>query len=93
MIKVPPEIQVRLISPQPENSVPHFVIKDEVCTDENEIVKLVKKLFSGGTVGIILGVGIYLALEVCGVKFGGIETSIVLGIPLLTGLLASYVIF
>jgi len=93
MIKVPPEIQVRLISPQPETAVPHFDIKEEIVTDESALSKTVKKLFSGGSVGIILGVGIYLALEVCGVKFGNIETSIVLGIPLLTGLLASYVIF
>ena len=93
MIKVPAEIQVRLISPQPENSVPHLVINDEIEAEESGFMKLARKLLNGGTVGIILGVGIYLALEVCGVKFGSVETSIVLGIPLLTGLLASYVIF
>jgi hypothetical protein len=93
MIKVPAEIQVRIISPQPETAVPRFDIKDEIITDESEFLKLAKKLFSGGTVGIILGVGIYLALKFCGVNFGGVETSIVLGIPLLTGLLTSYVIF
>ncbi|MFA4967054.1 MAG: hypothetical protein WC624_02395 [Candidatus Margulisiibacteriota bacterium] len=93
MIKVPAEIQVRIVSPQPENAVPRFDIKDEIVIDESEFLKLAKKLSSGGAVGIILGVGIYLALQICGVKFGGIETSIVLGIPLLTGLLASYVIF
>jgi len=93
MIKVPREIQVRIIKAQSEDAVPRFIIKEEIKNEENKIKKIVKKLLSGSIIGAFLGLGVYLALELCGIKFGGLETSILLAIPVLTGLITSYIIF
>jgi hypothetical protein len=92
MIKVPAEIQVRIIRPQPEDAVPRFMIKEIEPPKENPLLKLSKKVLSGGLIGAILGLGIYLALKFCGINFGGVETSIVVGIPSALGIFTSYVI-
>ena len=93
MIKVPPEIQVRIIKAQSEDAVPRYIIKEEIKIEENQLKKILKKLLSGSITGAFLGLGVYLALEICGIRFGGLETSIVLGIPVVTGIITSYLIF
>jgi hypothetical protein len=92
MIKVPAEIQVRIIRSQPEDSVPHFTVKELEALPENLALKIGKKILSGGLMGAVLGLGIFMALKVCGIHFGGIETSIIVGIPSALGILTSYVI-
>jgi len=66
---------------------------DSFTGDEKYLTKLTfEKILSGSIAGAFLGFGIYMALELCGIKFGGLETSILLGIPVLTGLITSYII-
>jgi hypothetical protein len=93
MLKVPAEIQVRIIKPQAEDAIPHFIIQEERIEKSGEFFKFAKKALSGGGIGILLGLGIYLALQVCGVRFGELETIVILGIPCCTGIVTSYVIF
>jgi hypothetical protein len=93
MLKVPAEISVRLIRPQPEDAVPHFIIEEERVEKRSEFSKFIRKALSGGGIGIILGLGIYLALQLIGVRFGQMETIVILGIPCFTGIVTSYVIF
>ena len=93
MLKVPAEIQVRIIRPQPEDAVPHYIISEERHEKSGELLKFIKKTLGGGGIGMILGFGLYLALQFCGVKFGQLETIVILGIPCFTGIITSYVIF
>ena len=51
------------------------------------------KFVCGGGIGILLGVGLFLALNICGVNFGNMETIVILGIPCCLGLMSSYIIF
>lgn len=94
MIKIPSEIQVRIIRPQPEDSIPHIAENDIIePLNENHFKQIIKKILSGGGVGMLLGLGIFLALKICGVNFGDLETYIILGIPFTLGIITSYVIF
>jgi hypothetical protein len=94
MIRVPQEIQVRIISPKPEGSVSHLIVEEAVVEAEmNGVNTLASKIFSGGGVGILLGMGLFIALHLSGANIGNLETSIILGIPCFLGIMASYVIF
>lgn len=93
MIKVPPEIQVRIIRSQPEDAVPRFMVKEIAKNQENALFNTIKKILSGGLIGIGLGLGIFAALKICGINFGGLETSLMVGIPSLLGIVTSYIIF
>jgi hypothetical protein len=93
MLKVPAQRQVRIIRPQPEDAVPHYIINEERAENSNELFKFVKKTLGGGGIGMIIGLGLYLALQFCGVRFGELETIVILGIPCFAGIVTSYVIF
>jgi hypothetical protein len=93
MLKVPAEFQVRIVKAPPEDAIPHFIIEEEREERRDSLSPLFNKTLRGGGVGILLGLGLYLALQICGVRFGSLETIIVLGIPCFTGIVTSYVIF
>ncbi len=95
MIRVPAEIQVRIIRPQPEDAVPRALINEAVEEINNAggAKNPAFKFVCGGGIGILLGVGLFLALNICGVNFGNMETIVILGIPCCLGLMSSYIIF
>ncbi len=77
LVKIPEGMRVIFLNREPK---------------ENIFVSLIKHAKVSG-IGLLLGVGIFAALQVCGVKFGNTETMVILSIPFLTGILVSYVIF
>ena len=93
MIKVPAEFQVRIIRPQAEETVPRMSVTEIVEIDEPPAKQLLQKIMNGSLIGGVLGLGLYGAMQLCGLNASGLETSIILGIPLLLGILTSYVIF
>ncbi|HTY13379.1 MAG TPA: hypothetical protein VMD02_04240 [Candidatus Omnitrophota bacterium] len=95
MMKVPAEISVRVIRSRPEEAAPYIVI-DEIVEGPQLVPGMKRhllKLLSGSGIGILLGLGIFLALNICGVRFGNLETSMIIGIPSVLGLMSSYMIF
>lgn len=93
LTRVPANIQVRFLSPQSEEKVPHAYDIKETPKSENNIMQLAKRMAHGTGISIILGLGIYAIVKVMGLELGNFETSVVVFLPALFGFLTSFVIF
>jgi len=47
----------------------------------------------GSGTGVFAGAVIYLMLKLTGINYSGLESSLIIGLPALFGLLAAYVVF
>ena len=50
-------------------------------------------ILTGSAVGLATGLVIYLMLRTVGANFGGLESSVIIGLPSILGILTSFVIF
>lgn len=91
--KVPTHIQVRIISPSPQDSVPHTFYQEEIPSVENPILKAFKKIFSSVGVSTLIAVVLFSVVRSSGLDIGSAETSIIVLFPSFFGLIASFVVF
>jgi hypothetical protein len=49
-------------------------------------------VLTGSTMGIVAGVAIYLMLKLVGINFGGLESSLIIGLPSVLAILTSLVV-
>ena len=47
----------------------------------------------GSGIGLFAGAVIYLMLKLIGINYSGLESSLIIGLPAVFSLLASYVVF
>lgn len=95
LTKVPSRIQVRIVAPKSEETVP-FVHVDEAVLDAkipHPAIKTAKKTCTASIVSVLIGLSIYAAMKMVGLDFGRIETPIIIALPALLGFLASFVLF
>ncbi|MBI5701667.1 hypothetical protein HZC34_07520 [Candidatus Saganbacteria bacterium] len=94
LAKVPANIQVRLLHPLPEESVPHIIVEEKNIPKTNPIISILKRFFHGAFLSVLIGLSMYGILKLVGIEFGGlVETSIFIFFPAFLGFLTSYVIY
>jgi hypothetical protein len=57
------------------------------------VIEKVKNIFTGSMMGCLAGLTIFLMLKLIGVNYGGLETSLIIGLPSALGILTSLVVF
>ncbi len=93
LTKVPSSMQVRILRPQSEESVPHVVSEEILIESPALVLKFLKKILSGSGISILIGAVIFGVMKLVGLEFGGIEASIIILFPAMLGFLTSLVIF
>lgn len=93
------ELVVRIIQPaeQPHlpkaKSVPVFSEGNNCCQGKEKGKNLFQSILSGVGVAAIVALGIFFVVSFFNLGFSFREIAILVGIPLVVGLVASYVIF
>lgn len=83
-----------MIRPNTEETVTRTISSTEsVAIEAPDPFRNILKLLSGGGLGALIGLTLFAIIQLVGIRFGGVETSILVGLPSLLGILASYVIF
>lgn len=94
LAKVPSNIQVRLLHPLPEESIPHILVEEKNILHTNPIHGILKRFFHGAFLSVLIGLSMFGILKMVGIEFGGlVETSIFVCFPAFFGFLTSYVIY
>jgi hypothetical protein len=90
----PKENIVRLVRPSSQPVLPKKTTHSANLRKKREIIlpKSVNILIGSG-IGCAAGLIIHLMLKSTGVNFGGVESSIVIGLPAILGILTSLVVF
>jgi hypothetical protein len=85
------EYVVRVIKPAPKPSLPQTdQLPDvEITKKKNPLGKTLSFL-AGSSLGIAAGLTVYFMLKAAGAEFGGAETSFIIGLPSVLGILTSF---
>ena len=85
------EYVVRIIKPSAKPHLPKMV--SPAKPKKKRFLPRTANLLIGSALGILAGVAIYLMLRFSGITYGGLETSFIVGLPSILGILASLAIF
>lgn len=56
-------------------------------------VAKVKNIVTGSLIGCLAGLTVFLLLKFVGVQYGGLETSLIIGLPSVLGIITSLAVF
>ena len=57
------------------------------------LIDRVMNILTGSMMGCLAGLTVFLMLKMIGVNYGGLETSLIIGLPSALGILTSLVVF
>ncbi|MDD5383201.1 MAG: hypothetical protein PHH60_06070 [Candidatus Margulisbacteria bacterium] len=83
---------VRIVKPSDQPVLPKYDLGPVIQKDRVLLAKFLNILF-GSCIGLVAGTSIFLTLRLSGVNFGGLESSIIVGLPSALGIVTSFVIF
>jgi len=83
---------VRLVKPSPEPALPKRTYKLKGKHKKGSFLSKPINIFLGSSIGFAAGIIVFLMLKQIGISFGGLESSIIIGLPSVLGILASIVI-
>ncbi len=87
------EYVVRIVKPANKPTLPPRDLLPDLDPPRNRTsLKRPMNILAGSAVGFAAGMAIYLMLRAAGVNFGGIESSVIIGLPSVLGVLASFAI-
>lgn len=81
---------VRIVKPSDKPTMPK--IRGILAVNPRNIWNKTLSFLAGSGIGIIAGITIYLMLLLIGIDLNNTESSLIIGLPSLLGLLASYVV-
>ena len=88
------EIVVRIINPSPRPALPKANLAPAAQPEKrNGILEKTFNILMGSGVGFGAGMLIYLMLRSFGINFEGVESSVIIGLPAILGVLTSLSIF
>lgn len=83
---------VRIVSPSAQPHLLKFSLTD-LKKKKDAWLSREQNIIIGSALGFAAGLTIYLAMKTLGISFGGLESSLVIGMPAIVGTLTSFVIF
>ncbi|OGC09059.1 hypothetical protein A3F86_01225 [candidate division WOR-1 bacterium RIFCSPLOWO2_12_FULL_45_9] len=83
---------VRIVSPSAQ---PHLSKFSPADLNRKKYTRLSREqnIIIGSALGFAVGLIIYLMTKILGIDFGGLESSVIIGLPAILGILTSFVIF
>ena len=86
---------VRIVKPSSKPVLPKTKLIPSANSRKKRTLSIPKALniLIGSGIGIAAGVVIYIMLKSSGISFGGLESSIIIGLPAILGILTSLTIF
>lgn len=82
---------VRIVKPSPEPALPKADPLPEPDTKPNSLSKPLY-IIAGSGLGVAAGMVIHLTLRTMGISFGGLESSVIIGLPAILGVITSFAI-
>ena len=85
---------VRIVKPSPEPALPRVQLAapPKPIKKRSRLFMKVLDVLTGSTMGIFAGVAIYLMLKLVGIDFGGLESSLIIGLPGALAIITSLVV-
>jgi hypothetical protein len=88
------EFVVRIIKPSSQPALPKANPSPKLNSRKKRtFLSRASNILTGSAVGFAAGLMIYLMLRTLGANFGGLESSVIIGLPSVLGILTSFVIF
>lgn len=89
------ELVVRIVKPSPEPALPQAKspLTANLSKKGGLLFSKPLNILMGSGIGLAAGTIIYLMLKLIGLNFGGLESSLIIGLPSVVGILTSIVIF
>lgn len=88
------EIVVRIIYPSTKPALPKKKITElEIPEEKNIFRSKLINILTGSSIGSLAGLLIYLMLRGSGLHLDGLESTFIIGLPALLGIITSYAIF
>lgn len=80
---------VRIVKPSSKPALPKA---DPSPTPSPKLFSKPLYLIAGSGLGVAAGMVIYLTLRTMGISFGGLESSVIIGLPAILGVITSFAI-
>ncbi len=88
----PKEYVVRIVKPKNKPALPKAALLNMKSRKNKIFLKRSLNILAGSGVGFAAGIVVYLMLKIIGINFGGLESSVIIGLPAILGILTSFVI-
>lgn len=87
------EFVVRIVKPSTKPALPKVDPLSVKSKKSKLFLKKALNILTGSGVGFAAGMAIYLMLKTIGLNFGGLESSIIIGLPSILGIITSLAVY
>ena len=85
------EIVVRIVKSSDQPAIPRAVLIPK--RDRDPLFENTSNILTGSSLGLTVGLSIYLLFKIVGVDLGPLESSVIIGLPSLLGTVTSFAVF
>ncbi len=85
------EIVVRIVKSSDQPAIPRAVLIPK--RDRDPLFEKTSNILTGSSLGLTVGLSIYLLFKIVGVDLGPLESSVIIGLPSLLGTVTSFAVF
>lgn len=86
------DVVVRLVAPSTKAALPAMPTRP-IRRYRDPVLEKGSNIFAGSCMGFLVGTLVYVLLKYSGVDCGGLETSLIIGLPSFLGTVTSLVVF
>jgi hypothetical protein len=85
------DVVVRIVRSSDQPAIPQSAAIP--ARDRDPLFEKTSNILTGSSLGLGVGLSIYLLFKIVGVNLGPLETSIIIGLPSLLGTVTSFAVF